>query len=163
MKVQADAAKNQAENERKIAELQAKGMKDGADYQAQIEKLRQSGRDMEMKAGKMQAEIDNLTANTAKTLASIGLDERKQQLSEYTAASAAQSKQVDQAMQAQGMRQEAAQGDRKAALSERQQSHAETMGERSEARADRQQDYSERSGDRQQAFAEQQAAKEPAE
>jgi len=77
-----------------------------------------------------------LTAETAKILASIGLDERKQQLTEYQAAEQSQARQVDQAMEA---------------------GNAETerdFRERGEARADRGEDRA----DRQQQFSEQQGA-----
>lgn len=155
--VQAKAQLDQAETQRKMAELQQKA-------QQESDKLRLQLADMQEKAvntAKLtEAQINKLTADTAKILASIGLDERKQQLSEYTAANAAQAQQVDQAMAAEGMQREAVEGDRTAQLSERQQQFSERQGERSEQRADRQQDFSERQGERQQSLAERQAAME---
>ena len=162
MTAQARASQAQAENERKIAELQQKGLIEADKHNRETEALRQKMVDMQSKNGLLQAQIDNLTAQTAQILHSIGLDERKQELDEYTAASDAQAKRTDQAINAAGMKQQAAEGDRSLRLNERQQVHTENMGERAEHRADRQQDYAERSGDRQQAFAERQAAKEPA-
>jgi len=105
--VQAKAALDQAENQRKIAELQIKAKADQAKTEQENQKLQLQLGDLQAKGAKTQAEIDNLTAQTAKILASIGLDERKQQLSEYTAANQAQTQQVDQAMQAQNSAQDA--------------------------------------------------------
>lgn len=136
--VQAKAALDQAETQRKFAELQQRAGNDAIKAAQEAEKLRQQLAKMELDADKQRAEIDNLTANTARILASIGLDERKQQLSEYQAAEQAQNTRVDQAMAAENMTQDA--GFRAA----------------DQERADRQQDYSERSGERQQAFAERQ-------
>ncbi|MBN9236016.1 hypothetical protein QV13_12730 [Mesorhizobium hungaricum] len=149
--VQAKAALDQAENQRKIAELQIKAQNDQAKTEQENGKLKLQLGDLQTKGSKAQAEIDNLTAQTAKILASIGLDERKQQLSEYTAANHAQAQQVDQAMQAAGQVQQAKAADKSATLADRQQSFAERQGTSAETRANRQQ-----------SFAEQQAAKEPA-
>jgi hypothetical protein len=143
--VQAKAALDQAENQRKIAELQIKAKADQAKAEQENGKLQLQLADLQTKGSKTQAEIDNLTAQTAKILASIGLDERKQQLSEYTAANAAQAKQVDQAMQAQGAQTDTA------------------FRAKESERADRGQEFTERSSDRQMSLAERQAAKEPAE
>ena len=164
--VQAKAQIDQAEMQRKMAEMQQKATSDQVKAQQEQEKLRLQLADMQEKAANTakltEAQINKLTADTAKILASIGLDERKQNLSEYSAQQATQAKQVDQALNAQGQQQQAVEGDRNAQLSERQQAHTETVGERSEQRADRQQDFSERSTDRQMTLAERQAAKEPA-
>lgn len=160
--MQLKAAQLQSDNERKMAEMQQKGAIESDKHQRESEKLRQQLVDMQSKSGEQQAKIDNLTAQTAAILHSIGLDERKQQLDEYTAANAVQSKAVDQSLNAQGMQQKAVEGDRSHQLNERQQGQTEAMGERSEQRADRQQEFTERSSDRQQTFAERQAAKEPA-
>lgn len=151
---EAKAAQGNADNQRKIMELQQKGAIEADKHQRESEKLNQQLRDMAGRETLMQAQIDNLTANTAKILASIGLDERKQQLSEYTAANDAQSKQVDQAMNMQDQQ-------HSAAMDERQQGHAENQAQRAENRADRQQDFTEQSSDRQMTLAERQAEKEP--
>lgn len=165
--VEAKAQLDKAETQRKMAELQQKAAADQAKAQEAQAKLQLQLADMQEKAANTakltEAQINKLTADTAKILASIGLDQRKQELSEYTAASAAEAKQVDQAMAAEGIQQQAIEGERNAQMSERQQSHAETVGERSEERADRQQDFSERSTDRQMSLAERQAMQEPAE
>lgn len=141
--VQAKAALDQAENQRKMAELQQRAQNEAAKAQEANQKLQLQVADAATKAQqaeqKLQAEIDNLTAQTAKILASIGLDERKQQLSEYTAASNEQAKITDQALAAEGQAQDA---------QFRSQEHE---------RADRQQDFSEQSGDRQMSLAERQA------
>lgn len=144
LSAQAKAAQAQADSERKIAELQQKGAIEADKHQRESEKLQQQLRDMFGRETLMQAQVDNLTANTAKILASIGLDERKQQLSEYTAADNAQARRTDQAMQAQNSQQDA------------------SFKAQDSARADRSQSFSEHSSERQQTFAEKQAQKEPA-
>lgn len=147
MTAQSRAQIAQADNERKIAEVQAKAINDKAKADQENAKLQLQVSQMQQDAQMAQAQIDNLTAQTAKILASIGLDERKQQLSEYTAANAAQTKEVDQAMAAQGLQQKAVDSQ-----------HSRQMGER-------QQTFTEQNTERQQTFAEKQAAqqaKEPA-
>lgn len=141
---QAKAQQAQADSERKIAELQQNGAIEADKHQRETEKLNQQLRDMAGRETLIQAQVDNLTAQTAKLLASIGLDERKQQLSEYTAANTAQSKQVDQAMAAEGLQQKAADGAHNRKMSERQQT------------------FTEQNTDRQQTFAEKQAQQERA-
>lgn len=143
--MQLKAAQLQADNERKMSELQQKGAIEADKHMRESEKLQQQLRDMAGRETLMQAQVDNLTANTAKILASIGLDERKQQVSEYTAANQAQAQRVDQAMSAQDRQQKAVDSDRSHEMSERQQSHVES------------------SSDRQQTLAERQAEREPAE
>lgn len=148
--VQAKAALDQANSQLKFAQLQQQAADNERKHENEINKLRLSAADAATKAeqaqAKQQAEIDNLTAQTAKILASIGLDERKQQLSEYQAAEQAQNTRVDQAMAAQGQQSDADFRDREAG-----------RADRGEDRADRQQDFSERSGDRQMSLAERQA------
>lgn len=129
--VQAKSQLDQATMQAKMAELQQKG----ADQQAKAEdaqgKLQAQIADMSEKARvaaeKSQAEIDYLTAQTAKILHSIGLDERKQELSEYTAADNAQARQTDQAMAADHRERD------------------DQFRERGEGRADRQQEFTEQS------------------
>lgn len=137
--VQAKAAQSEADNQRKMAELQLKAQSDQQKAQAETDKLRlqvaQMQEDAATKAALTEAQINKLTADTAKILASIGLDERKQQLSEYTAAENAQQKQVDTALKV----------------------GAEGRADRGEERADRQQNFSEQSSDRQMTLAERQA------
>ncbi|MGN6768264.1 MAG: hypothetical protein ACTHJQ_00250 [Rhizobiaceae bacterium] len=130
---QAKAQQAQAESERKIAELQQKGAIEADKHARESEKLQQQLRDMMGRETLMQAQVDNLTANTAKILASIGLDERKQQLSEYTAANQAQAQRVDQAMGMQDRQQKAVDSERDAAFRAQD-------GER----ADRQNNFAER-------------------
>lgn len=133
--VQAKAAQAQADNERKMAEMQLKAQETAAKLQQENDKLQLQLADLQSKDNKTQAEIDKLRADTAKILASIGLDERKQQLSEYTAASNEQQKRVDTAISLQ----------------------SENRADRGEERADRQQAFSEQSSDRQMSLAERQA------
>jgi len=134
-KVQADAQLKQAELQTRVGELQAKAQGDAVKAQQENEKLRLQLADMAQKGEKQQAEINKLTAETAKILASIGLDERKQQLTEYQAAEQAQARQVDQAMAADS------------AATERDfRERGEARADRGEDRADRQQQFSEQQG-----------------
>jgi hypothetical protein len=123
--VQAKAQLDQAENQRKFAELQQKAAKDTLAAEQEAEKLRLQVAQMGLDAEEQQAKINHLQAQTAKILASIGLDERKQELSEYTAAESAQQARVNTAMQAEN------------AETERE------FRERGESRADRQQEFAE--------------------
>jgi hypothetical protein len=134
-KVEADSQLRAVEMQRKMMEAQAKAQTDQAKLMAETEKLRQSQAEVEADLAKTMAEIDKLRAETAKTLASIGLDVRRQELDEYQAANAVQQQQVDNAMAA----------------------NAESRADRGEDRADRQQDQSERTGERQMALAEREA------
>lgn len=132
--VKAKAAMDQATMQQKMAELQQKGAEQAARAQESNDKLLLQLNDQQ--AGhaqaeqKLSAEIDKLRAQTAEILSSIGLDARKQDLDEYTAASNEQARVVDQEMQAVG--------------SDREHARAE----RGEDRADRGQEFTERSSDR---------------
>ncbi|MDR7032424.1 hypothetical protein [Mesorhizobium sp. BE184] len=147
--VEAKAALGQADSERKMAELQQKSASDQAKAQESQAKLQIQIADMQEKAANTakltEAQINKLTADTAKILASIGLDERKQQLSEYSAQEQSQARQVEQAMGMQDRQRQAVEGERSHELNERQQ------------------EFTEHSADRQQTLAERQAMKEPAE
>lgn len=147
--VEAKAALDKAEMQRKVAQMQidAQGQQQKADEA--VAKLQLQLQKQNEDAEAQRAKIDNLTAQTAKILASIGLDERKQRLSEYQAAEQAQNARVDQAMAAQGQQQDA-----------QFRANDAERADRGEDRADRQQDYSERSGDRAQDFTERQALTE---
>jgi len=95
-----DQAKNQldqADMQRKLMEMQQKGQIEADKHQRESEKLNQQLQDMAGRETLLQAQVDNLTAQTAQILHSIGLDERKQQLDEYTAATDAQHQAVEQA------------------------------------------------------------------
>lgn len=139
---QARASQAQADSDRKIMEMQQKGAIEADKHQRESEKLQQQMRDMSGRETLLQAQVDNLTANTAKILASIGLDEREQQLSEYTAATEAESRQAADQLEA-------------------QRTASDLQGnDREHDRADRKQDFTEQSNDRQQTFAERQAASE---
>jgi hypothetical protein len=95
--VQAKAELDQADMQRRFAEMQMKGQIEADKHAREAEKLQQQLRDMAGRETLLQAQVDNLTANTAKILSSIGLDERKQQLSEYETANDAQHQAVEQA------------------------------------------------------------------
>lgn len=124
--VKAKAAKDQADMQGKMQEMQLKAEQDQQKSQLEVGKLQlQMGKQAQDFAAKMalvEAQTNKLQADTAKILASIGLDVRKQDLEEYKAAEATQAKQVDQAL----------------AVSDRQQQSVES--ERSNARADRSED-----------------------
>lgn len=150
--VKAKAAQDQATNQLKMAELQ--GKQQDAQTKAQNDQgklqlqLAQAQTDAQQAEQKMQAEIDNLTAQTAKILASIGLDERKQNLTEYTAASDAQNRQVDQQLEA-----ERTASDNQARVVDQHQeavaaSNADARANRSEDRADRGQTHAETTSER---------------
>lgn len=98
--VQARAAQAQADNERKIAELQQRAQNDAQKAQQEANKLRLQLADMAQKGDKQSAEIDKLRAQTAEILNKIGLDVRKQELSEYQASEQSEARRVDQAMTA---------------------------------------------------------------
>lgn len=131
--VQARSQLDQANTQAKMAELQQKAASDQQKAAESAQKLQLQLAEATTKAQqserKLQAEIDNLTAQTAKILASIGLDERKQELSEYTAASQEQARVVDQQTQA--------------VAAER----ADARADRGEDRADRSQDFAERTAE----------------
>lgn len=131
--VQARAAQAEADNQRKIMEMQQKTQSDAAKFEQENDKLRLQLAQMVQNGEKQQAEINNLTAQTAKILASIGLDERRQQLSEYQAAEQSQQREVDNSLRVED-------GQRAAMDSER----AHERAERGEDRADRQQQFTER-------------------
>lgn len=144
-KVEADSQLKQVELQGKMQELQAKAAKDQTDAQLESGKLQlqmsKQEQEFAAKIALTEAQVNKLTADTAKILASIGLDQRKQELQEYSAANAAQQQQVDTALKVSG----------------------EGRAERGEERADRQQSFSEQQGERQQTLAERQAMSEGAE
>lgn len=102
--VKAKAARDQGDMQAKMAEMQQRAMDAQAKAGEAQSKLEAQIADMAEKsrvaAEKARADIDYVTAQTAKILHSIGLDERKQELSEYTASSNEQARQTDQQMQA---------------------------------------------------------------
>ena len=127
--VKAKAARDQAEMQAKMADMQQRATDAQSKAGEAQSKLQIQVADMEEKARiaaeTSQAKIDNLTAQTAKILHSIGLDERKQELSEYTASSNEQARQADQQMQAE------------------HRDRDDEFRERGESRADRSQEFTE--------------------
>lgn len=134
--VEAKAALDKAEMQRKLMEMQQKAQADQLKAAQDTEKLRQSLSAEEAKTALIQAQINKLTADTAKILSSIGLDERRQELEEYRTAADTEARQTDQALAVEGQERDA------------------SFRERGEERADRQQEFTERSGERQQDLAE---------
>jgi tRNA threonylcarbamoyladenosine modification (KEOPS) complex Pcc1 subunit len=141
--VEAKAALDKAEMQRKMLEMQQKAQEATFKAEAEAEKLRQSLSAEQAKTALIEAQVNKLTAETAAILNKIGLDVRAQELSEYQAAANEQARVVDQSMQA-----ENAAADQE-------------FRARGEDRSDRQQDFSEQAGDRQMSLAEQQAQQEP--
>lgn len=132
--VEAKAQLDQATSQIKIAELQGKQQDAQTKAQQENDKLQLQLADATTKAQmaqeKQQADIDYLTAQTAKILNSIGLDERKQQLSEYQAASNEQARVVDQQQQAVSSDRDAVRADRSEDRADRGQQHSEATSER---------------------------------
>ena len=100
--VQARAAQAEADNDRKMAEMQIKAQKDMAELQQANEKLQLQASKQEQEFAAKMAEMDAkqnlMQAQTAKILAEIGLDVRKQDLEEYRAANEQQRAEVDTAL-----------------------------------------------------------------
>jgi hypothetical protein len=132
--VQSKSELAQADGQRKMVEMQQKAAESERKYEIEIGKLQaQMVATADKQAGenaKREADVDKIRAEIAVMLEKLGLDIRKQDLDEYTAASNEQARVVDQQMQAVG--------------SEREHARAE----RGEERADRGQDLAERSTDR---------------
>lgn len=120
MQAQAKSARDQADMQAKMTEIQQKSQDSQTKAQLEVEKLRQALAAEETKTALVEAQVNKLSAETAKILESIGLDARKQELAEYQAAENTQARAVDQSMKAEG-----AQVDRE-------------FRERGESRADRQ-------------------------
>lgn len=132
--VKAKAMRDQAENERKIAEMQQKAQADAIKAENEANKLRLQVGTMQLAAERQQADIDHIRAQTAKILESIGLDARKQELAEYQASEQSQARQVEQAMSAEDRQRQAMESERDA-----------QFRERGESRADRSQQFAEQS------------------
>lgn len=130
--VKARAMQAQADNERKMAELQFKAQESAAKLQGENEKLRLQMSKQEQEFAAKMAELDAkqnlMQAQTAEILNKIGLDVRKQDLAEYQEARAVEQTQVDTSLKI-----------------------------ASEERANRQQTVSEVQGERQMSIAERQA------
>lgn len=90
MAAEAKAAQSAAEHERKVMELTQKADDDNKKFKAELATLMQ-------KVDESAAKVRNLDANTQKTLASIGQEDRQQDREDVKAAAEIQSRQVDQA------------------------------------------------------------------
>lgn len=101
-KVEADGVLRQAEQQRKMIEMQQKAEKDRMQLMAEAEKLRQANQDSEAKLAKTQAEVDHLNAQTAAILDKLGIDWARLDLDATKAASDDLARQSDQAMRADG-------------------------------------------------------------
>lgn len=123
--VEAKGALDKAEMQRKMFEMQQKAQADQQKSAEAMEKLRQSAEQGDIKLAEAEAKINHLTAQTAEILNRIGLDNRKQELSEYQAAEQSQMQQVDQSLKVEG------------------QQADQQFRERGEERADRQQQFAE--------------------
>lgn len=94
-RVQADAALKNIDLQRKVQEMQIQAQKDAFNAQMEQERFRKE-------IAETQAKIQLMEAQTAEILASIGLDVRKQNLDEYTAAQDVKQKQTDTMLNAVG-------------------------------------------------------------
>jgi hypothetical protein len=139
--VQAKAALDQAQNQLKMADLQQRAQSDAQKAQIEMGKLQaamqKQQQDASQRESMQQAQIDNLTAQTAQILHAIGLDERKQQLDEYTAADDAQAKRTDQILEAQRTASDVAATHHGMVHAERQQKHVEESSSRQQDLAER--------------------------
>jgi|TARA_R100000093_G_scaffold41509_4_gene21695 hypothetical protein len=82
-KVTADSAAKQAENERKLMEMQQKAGQQEREFEAQIAKLQQDGQALTIKAEEALAKVDNLRADTMKKLAEAGVVPNEAALNEF--------------------------------------------------------------------------------
>ena len=124
--VKAKAARDQADMQGKMQEMEMKAAKDQQEGQLKFGQLQltmgKQEQDFQAKMTETDARVNKMQAETAKILESIGLDARRQDLEEYRAAEATQTKQVEQSM----------------SMQDRQRQEIES--ERSNARADRGED-----------------------
>lgn len=131
--VQARSAQADADNQRKIMELQQRAQNDAMKSQQDNDKLRLQLAQMQQDGDKQQAEIDKLRAQTAEILNKIGLDVRKQELTEYQAVEQSQQRETDNAFRAEDSQRSAIDAER-----------SNERADRGEDRADRQQQFTER-------------------
>jgi hypothetical protein len=118
MSVEARAASETQKLQAKVFELQQKAANDERKSQLEVATL-------QGKLSEQEAKVNLLQAQTAEILNRIGLDERKQNLEEYQAASNEQTKQVELAMSAEDRDRQAVESERSYAMGERQQSFNE--------------------------------------
>lgn len=139
-KVQADSQLKQVELQGRMQQMQMDAAEKEGKFMLENGKLelamRKQQQDFALQMEKMRAEIDKTRAQTAEILSKIGLDVRKQELSEYQAAEASQARAIDQ-------ERAIVNDERNAAMGERQQSFTEEQGRVSDDRADRPQQFSE--------------------
>ncbi len=95
--VEAKGALDKAEMQRKFMEMQQKAMDSERKAQIEAEKLTHALQATQDKSALLQAQVDNLTAQTAQILHSIGLDVREQQLEEYRVANEHEHNRIEQA------------------------------------------------------------------
>jgi hypothetical protein len=95
MSVEARAATETQKLQAKMMEMQQKAANDERTAQLEVATL-------QGKLSEQEAKVNLLQAQTAEILSKIGLDVRKQDLEEYSAATNAQMKAVDQEMRAEG-------------------------------------------------------------
>ncbi|MBO9580321.1 MAG: hypothetical protein J7498_05470 [Sphingobium sp.] len=109
--VQAKAALDKAELQRKMMQMQLDAQNDAVKAQQEAEKLRLQMADMAEKHGqaqrKLEADIDKVRAETVQILQSIGLAQRQQEMAEFKSVADVSLRQGDQSLSAQGQAQEA--------------------------------------------------------
>lgn len=127
--VQAKAAEQNAENQRKIAELIGKQQESERKHQVEMAKLQQSADDAAVKASQaereMEAKIDKLRADTYKVLVDAGIARDQQALNQFKTVADIDARSTDQAMTAERNQRADMESDRSAEMGERQQNFSE--------------------------------------
>lgn len=141
MKVQADAQAKMQEIQLKASEAQAKAQGDQQKLMLEVEKTKAQTAEVEARIEKVFAEIQKMGIDASNQT-------RQQDREDIKTVSDIEARQVDQAMSQQDRQRQAMEGDRSAAMAERQQGFSEKQGQSAEQRADRQQSFAERQAQR---------------
>lgn len=145
MKAQAQGQNYQAQAQLKAQELELKSAEAQAKAQQDQQKFQLSVQEAEGKISETAARIEKIYAEIQLAEQKLGLEAHREQREDVKTAADIQSRQTDQAMQAQNAERDA------------------QFRSQDNQRAERSQQFTERSSERQQIFAERQASKEPAE
>lgn len=130
--VQARAAQAEADNTRKVSELQLKMQNDAAKAEQENQKLQLQLAQLQDDAGKTAAQVDLLKAQVIKTLTDAGISVKKQNLDEFKSLQDINFRAEDQARQGEQM-----------AVDQEFRARGEDRADMGEQRADRQQQFSE--------------------
>lgn len=141
-KVEADSMLKQAELQQRMTQMQIDTQEKQAKMQLEQGKLELAAAKQEQEFAAKMAEMDAkqnlMQAQTAKILAEIGLDARKQDLEEYRTASDVQMAQADTMLAVEGMQQDAKQREVDTAIRVTESERSANMGERQQSFAERQ-------------------------